>query len=187
MFCVWVIYLSYLSVATAQVGLYLSSCILIFPTLMSSFRLCLPFSSFLFLYLFFPIDCVLLFSHFSSTILSSYLLSPTLQSPPQTVLFLIFYQLAVGPVAIVSLLTGTLIAKWQPDYATNNVGAMDTAAQASLCTGIVSTSSRRTFYSHSCIWSIFCIDVCCAIFVTQFYFIFMESTIMYGSLHLFIV
>ena len=67
------------------------------------------------------------------------------------IFILIFYQLAVGPVAIVSLLTGTLIAKWQPDYATNKEGAMDTAAQASLCTGIVSTSSRRTFYEHCCI------------------------------------
>ena len=67
------------------------------------------------------------------------------------IFILIFYQLAVGPVAIVSLLTGTLIAKWQPDYATNKVGAMDTAAQASLCTGIVSISSRRKFYKRCCI------------------------------------
>ena len=56
-------------------------------------------------------------------------------------LSLSFSQLAVGPVAIVSLLTGTLIAKWQPDYATNTQGAADTAAQASLCTGIVRYSS----------------------------------------------
>ena len=32
---------------------------------------------------------------------------------------------------------GTLVAKWQPDYAENLIGATNTAAQASLCAGIV--------------------------------------------------
>ena len=40
---------------------------------------------------------------------------------------------------IIGYLTGTLVAKWQPDYLTNFKGAADTAAQASLCAGIVST------------------------------------------------
>lgn len=48
-------------------------------------------------------------------------------------------QLAVGPVAIVSLLTGQIVAKYQPDFATNFVGATDTAAQASLSVGIIMT------------------------------------------------
>ena len=46
-------------------------------------------------------------------------------------------QLAVGPVAIVSLLTGGLVSQYQPDYATNTVGAVDTAAQACLSVGII--------------------------------------------------
>ena len=76
-----------------------------------------------------------------SPVLSYFILSPIFipLSKLFLIFFLIFYQLAVGPVAIVSLLTGTLIAKWRPDYAINKEGAMDTAAQASLCTGIVST------------------------------------------------
>lgn len=32
---------------------------------------------------------------------------------------------------------GTLVAKYQPDYATNLVGATNTGAQASLCVGII--------------------------------------------------
>ena len=48
-------------------------------------------------------------------------------------------QLAVGPVALVSLLMGQLVAKYQPDYATNTTGAIDTAAQAALCVGIILT------------------------------------------------
>ena len=46
-------------------------------------------------------------------------------------------QLAVGPVAIVSLLTGGLVSQYQPDFATNTVGAVDTAAQACLSVGII--------------------------------------------------
>jgi len=46
-------------------------------------------------------------------------------------------QLAVGPVAIVSLLMGALMAKYQPDYLTNTVAAVDTGAQASLNVGIM--------------------------------------------------
>ena len=46
-------------------------------------------------------------------------------------------QLAVGPVALVSLLMGELMVKYQPDYATNIPAALDTAAQASLCCGII--------------------------------------------------
>jgi len=46
-------------------------------------------------------------------------------------------QLAVGPVAIVSLLMGALMAKYQPDYLTNTVAAVDTGAQASLNVGII--------------------------------------------------
>jgi hypothetical protein len=37
-------------------------------------------------------------------------------------------------------LTGTLVAKWEPDYRINTMSATDTAAQASLCTGIVRTT-----------------------------------------------
>jgi len=46
-------------------------------------------------------------------------------------------QLAVGPVAIVSLLMGALMARYQPDFATNTVAAVDTGAQASLNCGII--------------------------------------------------
>ena len=46
-------------------------------------------------------------------------------------------QLAVGPVAIVSLLAGKIVAQYQPDFATNTVGAVDTAAQACICMGII--------------------------------------------------
>ena len=46
-------------------------------------------------------------------------------------------QLAVGPVAIVSLLMGTLMTKYLPTFATNIPAAIDTAAQASLCCGII--------------------------------------------------
>jgi MFS superfamily sulfate permease-like transporter len=49
-------------------------------------------------------------------------------------------QLAVGPVALVSLLMGELMVKYQPDYATNIPAALDTAAQASLCCGIILTA-----------------------------------------------
>jgi len=48
-------------------------------------------------------------------------------------------QLAVGPVAVVSLMTGTLMTQWQPDYATNITGAVDTAAQAAFNVGIFMT------------------------------------------------
>ena len=48
-------------------------------------------------------------------------------------------QLAVGPVAIVSLMVGTLVTQFQPDYATNLEGAVDTAAQAAFNTGIIMT------------------------------------------------
>jgi hypothetical protein len=48
-------------------------------------------------------------------------------------------QLAVGPVAVVSLMMGSLMSKHQPDYATNTLGAVDTAAQASFNVGILMT------------------------------------------------
>ena len=48
-------------------------------------------------------------------------------------------QLAVGPVAVVSLMMGALMAKTQPDYATNIPAALDTAAQAAFCCGILMT------------------------------------------------
>jgi SulP family sulfate permease len=48
-------------------------------------------------------------------------------------------QLAVGPVAIVSLLVGTLVNQYVPNYATDTQAAIDTAAQASLCCGIILT------------------------------------------------
>ena len=48
-------------------------------------------------------------------------------------------QLAVGPVAVVSLMTGTLITQYQPDYATNTIAAVDTAAQAAFNVGILMT------------------------------------------------
>ena len=46
-------------------------------------------------------------------------------------------QLMVGPVAIVSLLTGALITKYNVDYVKNPQLAQDTASQASLCVGII--------------------------------------------------
>lgn len=48
-------------------------------------------------------------------------------------------QLAVGPVAVVSLLTGTIVAKYVPDYSTNTTDAMNIAAQVALCCGIILT------------------------------------------------
>ena len=48
-------------------------------------------------------------------------------------------QLAVGPVAVVSLMTGILVSHHQPDYATNTVAAVDTAAQAAFNVGILMT------------------------------------------------
>lgn len=47
--------------------------------------------------------------------------------------------LAVGPVAVVSLLTGSLVAQYVPDYATNTTEALNVAAQAALCCGIILT------------------------------------------------
>ena len=46
-------------------------------------------------------------------------------------------QLAVGPVAIVSLMVGSLVSKWQPDYLKNPEAAVDTAAQLALNCGII--------------------------------------------------
>ena len=46
-------------------------------------------------------------------------------------------QLAVGPVAVVSLLVGTIVTKYAPEYATDPEAAVDTAAQASICVGII--------------------------------------------------
>eukprot|EP01041_Mallomonas_annulata_P006682 gene6682-13537_t len=45
-------------------------------------------------------------------------------------------QLGVGPVAIVSLLTGQLVSKYRPDYAKNPEGAINLAAQISLVCGL---------------------------------------------------
>ena len=88
----------------------------------------------------------------------------------------------MGPVAIVSLLTGTLIAKWQPDYLTNKEGAMDTAAQASLCTGIVST--YQGVYSMSIVvFDLPFVIVSYTIIVTfSLCFLLFESTIEYRIL-----
>ena len=41
--------------------------------------------------------------------------------------------------AIVSLMVGTLVTQFQPDYATNTAAAVDTAAQAAFNTGILMT------------------------------------------------
>ena len=46
-------------------------------------------------------------------------------------------QLAVGPVAIVSLLTGTIVTKYVTNPTTHVEDAVDTAAQASLTCGII--------------------------------------------------
>jgi MFS superfamily sulfate permease-like transporter len=46
-------------------------------------------------------------------------------------------QLAVGPVAIVSLLVGSLVNKYVENPSVNTEAAIDTAAQASLCCGII--------------------------------------------------
>jgi high affinity sulfate transporter 1 len=46
-------------------------------------------------------------------------------------------QLCVGPVALVSLLTGTLVAEHVPDFLTDTEAAIDTAAQAALSCGII--------------------------------------------------
>jgi SulP family sulfate permease len=48
-------------------------------------------------------------------------------------------QLQVGPVALVSLLTAELIVKYGIDYVNDIEAAMDTAAQAALCCGIILT------------------------------------------------
>lgn len=49
-------------------------------------------------------------------------------------------QLAVGPVAIVSLLMGKLMNDYNIEYTTDIEGALDTAAQAALCCGIILVS-----------------------------------------------
>ena len=46
-------------------------------------------------------------------------------------------QLAVGPVAIASLLTGAIISKYQVDYVNHPEDAMDLAAQISICLGMM--------------------------------------------------
>eukprot|EP01035_Chromulina_nebulosa_P019955 gene19955-25923_t len=48
-------------------------------------------------------------------------------------------QLAVGPVAIVSLLTGQLVVKYVPNYATDTESAINCAAQVALAVGSVLT------------------------------------------------
>eukprot|EP01099_Mayorella_cantabrigiensis_P005267 TRINITY_DN414_c0_g2_i1.p1 TRINITY_DN414_c0_g2~~TRINITY_DN414_c0_g2_i1.p1 ORF type:complete len:528 (-),score=105.36 TRINITY_DN414_c0_g2_i1:704-2287(-) len=45
--------------------------------------------------------------------------------------------LAVGPVAVVSLMTGEMIAELVPDFATDPQAAVDCAAQIALCCGII--------------------------------------------------
>lgn len=45
-------------------------------------------------------------------------------------------QLAVGPVAIVSLLVGQIVAQYVPDYATNTADAIDCAAEVALAIGL---------------------------------------------------
>ena len=56
-------------------------------------------------------------------------------------------QLAVGPVAVVSLMMGSLMSKHQPDYATNPLGAVDTAAQASFNVGILMTVMGKSTHA----------------------------------------
>jgi MFS superfamily sulfate permease-like transporter len=56
-------------------------------------------------------------------------------------------QLAVGPVAVVSLMMGSLMSKHQPDYATNPLGAIDTAAQASFNVGILMTVMGKSTHA----------------------------------------
>lgn len=45
-------------------------------------------------------------------------------------------QLAVGPVAVVSLITGRIVATFVPDFATNPDGAANMAAQLAFAVGI---------------------------------------------------
>ena len=56
-------------------------------------------------------------------------------------------QLAVGPVAIVSLLTGQVVAKYQPDYATNVTGKYyidtNTSTHFRICNG-----SYNIYHDH---------------------------------------
>lgn len=48
-------------------------------------------------------------------------------------------QLAVGPVALVSLMTGEIVVHYVPDYATNPQQAIACATQTALCVGIILT------------------------------------------------
>ncbi len=64
-------------------------------------------------------------------------------------------QLTVGPTALISLLTGTIISKYCPNYANDPMSALDTAAQAAFCCGIIITvmgilnlGSLINFMSH---------------------------------------
>lgn len=45
-------------------------------------------------------------------------------------------QLAVGPVAVVSLITGELVAEFVPDYATNQSAAASLASEAAMAVGV---------------------------------------------------
>jgi len=47
--------------------------------------------------------------------------------------------LAVGPVAVVSLLTGSVVVQKIPDYATNPIGAVNLAGELSLAVGVILT------------------------------------------------